>query len=196
MPGYDGRSAEWWLRHSEGVAAFEKMGPDGSDFLIMALGRNENVLSQWYRRAIRKLPPQASRWLLQPSNAENQANAASQILEVSGFEQRRLSGLVTLLKHHNSRTRARAARIVSRYAQRYGKNIDLAQFQPELMRNLNDENLDTRLSIAGALNVAEIGSAEVIEALRPALTNGDLRIRRLAKMETQEATSKIGRTIP
>ncbi len=95
--------------------------------------------------------------------------------------------LIKLLECRDCRKRQGFAAVVSRYAEMYPK-INLAPFRKELVRALNDTNVEIRLFIAGAAPVAEMVGPEILlESLQPALTNSDARVQRVARGNLERA---------
>jgi len=203
MPSYAGRSAEDWLNenfdwsnhttHDATVPAFRQMGTNGIAFLVETLGRRERAFSRLYRRMFVKLPTKLRTRLPRPVYPEALVFGAFMTLEQLSLDQgdpapeRTFPHLVKLLEVADSRRRQSSAAVVSRYASMYPQ-LDLAPFRSELVRALNDENVEVRLFIAGPSPVANlVGPEELARALKPALTNFNSRVRRVAQEHLKRA---------
>ena len=208
VPSYGGRSAESWLgdvfaprpdsdvRRKEAIVAFAKMGPEGINFLVERIGRDDNVFAKCYLKVLLRLPFRLQRFLPTPSNKAMLAHSAALVLSSLSFEQsdqqpqRTLVRMVKLLESNNRQTRFRAASVIARYAQSYRTQVNVAPLERELIHALNDESLEMRFSIAWALNASGLGREDVLKAVQPFLTNADPRIRRNGETLLQQATNR------
>ncbi|MBI3415057.1 MAG: hypothetical protein HY043_07015 [Verrucomicrobia bacterium] len=206
VPEYQGRSAKQWLGDVFGlsrvgntksddiagaIAAFRAMDTNGVSFLVQALDQREHPLNEIYRCVSRQLPSVARDWLPLPVSVEELASAAGIVLLKirDGTPSRTFPRLVHLLNAESPHTRQLAADLVQHYTTNY-RNLNLSQFQFELVRALRDTNDWIRIDVAYALMSARLNVPELVPALKSALTNSSSSIRDAAR-QAIEATVTV-----
>lgn len=206
-PLHAGRSANEWLldyanskflnstnattTQQASVEAFRQMGTDGVSFLIESLDRKDTA---WNRMAMRlhpKLPGVLRRRISEPVAAEGVRGIAFLVL-LHVSENQPAEVFSELLKHldsPNPGVRSQVWRLVPFFPSHF-PTVGYEPYEQQFRDGLSDTNYWIRLHAVDAMLYLNKATSEMIPALSPALTSGDVTssnsaqamIRRLEKL--------------